>query len=143
MVNIKFRVRNQYKSVTFEECDFFNNTSISNQGVLYISGNDDDYKHTAIITILNSKIHHNHGDGYVVYLSNIVVIVNSSNFTDNVASAIYLVNSLLELHTAIFASNTADNGGALYIEQTSLSSFNTTMFSLSTIKLQNMEGQCT
>ena len=126
MVNIIFRVRNQYKSVTFEECDFFNNTSISNLGVLYISGNDDDYKYTATVTILNSKIHHNHGDGYVVYLSNIVVIVNSSNFTDNVASAIYLVNSLLELHTAIFANNTADNGGALYIEQTSLSSFNTT-----------------
>ena len=127
IVNIKFRHSNQDKSVTFEECEFYNNTSISNQGVFYISNDADQSLWSPTITILNSKIHHNYGYGKVIYLNNMGVTLNSSNFTDNVGSAIYLVNSnLVFAGTVIFANNTADNGGALYIEQGSHISFYTT-----------------
>ena len=127
IVYIQFRLSNQHNSVICEECKFFNNTSISNHGVFYIS-NDDDYRTVyATVTILNSNIHHNYGSGNIIYLSNMKVIVNSSNFTDNVASAIHLVKCYLQLTgTVIFANNTADNGGALYIEHVSINSWDTT-----------------
>ena len=126
IVNIQFSLSNQHNSVIFEECEFFNNTSVSNYGIFSIGNNDDTIAHTTI-TILNSKIHHNHGDGNIISLSNMQVAIESSNFTDNVASTIYLVNSKLEFAgTVVFANNTADNGGALYIEQGSHISFYTT-----------------
>ena len=126
VVSILFRASNQNKSVIFEECDFFNNTSASNHGVLHVSNDDDTTLYTTV-TILNSKIQHNHGDSNVIiYLSGTEVIVNSSNFTDNVGSSIHLVNCYLSFKSAIiFANNTADNGGALYIEPGSRISFDT------------------
>ena len=122
-VYIEFSASNQEESVLFEECEFFNNTSTSNHGAaLYVTSNDVD----ATITIMNSKIHHNHGGYSVIYSNNMNVAVDSSNFTDNIGSCIYLVNSyLLCAGTVMFAHNTADNGAALYIEPGSIAYFDT------------------
>ena len=118
--------------VIFEECEFFNNTSNHHGAALYINYDVDNigYDRNAInidvdnigynrnaINIQNSKIHHNHGDT-VIYSNNVGIDIYSSNFTDNVGSSIYLVNGFLTFTgVVIFANNTADNGGALYIDQ--------------------------
>ena len=110
------------QSIIFEDCEFFNNTNNSYHGAaFYISSNDDSY---TSFRILNSKIHHNYGDKSVIYLHNMHLILNSSNFTDNTASSIFLVSSDLECADGvIFANNIADNGGAIYIDQESRISF--------------------
>ena len=121
-ISIQFSASNQNKNIRVEGCKIFNNTSNSNRGAaFYIINNGDNsgITHTTVV-ILNSKIHHNHGDDSVIYVNNVDVTVNSSTFTDNVASAIYLVNSNLRcVGTVIFANNTADNGGAIYLDQVS------------------------
>ena len=125
---IQFGGSNQDKYVKFEECIFFNNTGNVNHGAaFYIINNGDNTGSTrTTIIILNSKIHYNHGDYSVIYVNNVDVTVNSSNFTDNVASAIYLVDSHLTcLGTVFFANNTAPNGGAIYIDQKSMISAET------------------
>ena len=67
---------------------------------------------------MKNKVYHNHGDDSVVYLNNMDVTINSSSFTDNVASAIYLVNiDLTCVGTTSFANNIADNGGAICMDQ--------------------------
>ena len=119
-VNIHFDASYQDKSVLIKECEFFNNTSTySDHGTaLYISYNNDYSNEHPSISIKNSKFHCNHGRYSVIYLNNMYLVVHSSNFTHNTASSIYLVNSNLECTgTVIFANNTADNGGAVYMAQ--------------------------
>ena len=104
-----------YLLVIFEECQFFNNTSKHHGAALYINYNSNDFVNYSL-NIQNSKIHHNHGDT-VIYSNGMDIDIHSSNFTDNVGSSIYLVNSVLKFTgVVIFANNTADNGGALYID---------------------------
>ena len=117
-VSIQHGAYDHSDSIWFIECEFFNNTS-SRGAAVYIDNSHDNGGNTAF-SILNSKIHHNHGDDSVIYLNNMYVTVHSSNFTDNVASAIYLVSSnLVQEGTVVFANNTADKGGAVYIDQES------------------------
>ena len=121
-VAIEFSGSNEDKCVKFEECKFFNNTGNSNHGTAsYILNKGDNTGNTrTTIVILNSQIDHNYGNYSVIYVNNVDITVKSSNFTDNVASAIYLVNSTLNCTgTVIFANNFADNGGAIYIDQRS------------------------
>ena len=120
-VNIRFDASYQdIKAVLIEECEFFNNTSTySDHGTaLYISYDNDYSNEQPSISIQNSKFHYNHGHYSVIYLYNMYLVVRSSNFTDNTASSIYLLNSNLECTgTVIFANNTAGNGGAVYMAQ--------------------------
>ena len=123
-VVIEFSGSNEDKFVKFEECKFFNNIGNTNHGTAtYILNKGDNTGNTrTTIVILNSQIHNNSGNYSIIYVNNVDITVNSSNFTDNVASAIYLVNSTLNCTgTIIFANNTADNGGAIYIDQKSRS----------------------
>ena len=103
----------------FEECEFFNNTA-HRGAALYIenfsySGDN--------IVILNSKIHHNTADDSVVYINSksdkeyMIVTVNGSNFTNNIATCIHLVQSYLVCEDVVFANNIADNGAAVYIDE--------------------------
>ena len=43
--------------------------------------------------------------------------VNASNFTNNIATSIHLVQSYLVCEGVIFASNIADNGAAIYVDE--------------------------
>ena len=103
----------------FEECEFFNNTA-HRGAALYIenySYNGDN------IVILNSKIHHNTADDSIVYINSksekayMAVTVNGSNFTNNTATCIHLVQSQLVCEDVVFANNIADNGAAVYIDE--------------------------
>ena len=115
-VNIQFS-SSTYNSVIFEECEFFNNTS-NHGAALYINNKYDNGDLTVSTTIRNSKVHYNHGDDTVIYMNHMDINIDSSNFTDNVGSSIYLVDSFLKCTgVVIFANNTADNGAALYLDQ--------------------------
>ena len=128
-IDIHFSASNYNRLVIFEECEFFNNTSYQHGAAFYINSNDDNSGIASVtVNIQNSKIHHNHGDT-VIYLNNLRIFVNSSNFTDNVGSSIYLINSFLECGSAvIFTNNTADNGGALYTDQATQFDFRYTAY---------------
>ena len=103
----------------FEECEFFNNTA-HRGAALYIENHS--YNGDNIV-ILNSKIHHNTADDSIVYINSksekedMTVTVNGSNFTNNIATCIHLVQSQLVCEGVVFANNTADNGAAVYIDE--------------------------
>ena len=109
----------QQNFLIFEECDFFNNTS-HRGAALYIENVS---YNGGTVTILNSKFDHNSAEDSVIYIScnsysdYVVVTVESSSFTDNVASCIHLVQSVLTCKDVVFANNTADSGAAIYIDQ--------------------------
>ena len=71
------------------------------------------------IIIINSKIHNNLAYDSVVYVNtkNMEVDLISSGFTNNVGSCMYLLQSHLLCRSVVFANNSVDNGGALYIGQ--------------------------
>ena len=114
-VNIQFSSSTSDFLVIF--CEFFNNTS-NHGAALYINNKGDNSETSVITTIQNSKVHYNHGDDTVIYLNHVEIDIDSSNFTGNVGSSIYLVDSVLKFTgVVIFANNTADNGAALYLDQ--------------------------
>ena len=105
--------------LVFKECNFFNNTS-HRGAALYIENSS---HNGGTITILNSGFHHNTAEDSIVYISSnsyddyIMVIVELSSFTDNAASCIHLIQSVLTCKDVVFANNTADIGAAIYIDQ--------------------------
>ena len=103
--------------VTLQECDFSNNTSYGRGAAICID-NDSIY-HGVPITILNSKFHHNFAYDSIIYMNskNTSLGLISSNFTDNVASCVHLLQSHLFCESVVFANNIADNGAALFIDQ--------------------------
>ena len=109
----------QHNSLIFKECDFFNNTS-HRGAALYI----ENFSYNGgTITILNSKFDHNSADDSIIYINSksykeyMRVTVESSIFTNNVASCIHLIQSKLTCKNIVFANNTADIGAAVYIDQ--------------------------
>ena len=121
-VYIQYSARISQSDLIFEECDFFNNTS-HRGAALYI----EIFSYNGVsITISNSKIHHNTADDSVIYINSksdkdyMIVTVNSSNFTNNIASCIHLVQSDLTCGDVVFANNIADNGAAVYVDQGSV-----------------------
>ena len=125
-VYIEYSILNHLSSVTFQDCEFYNNTS--NRGSAFCIINN--YNGYTTVNILNSKIHHNIGSGSVIYVDSnkvvdsMIVIVISSNFTNNVGSSMRLLYSHLICQSAVFANNTADNGAAIYIDQGSVAYIN-------------------
>ena len=92
-IYIEYRISNHQSSVTFEDCKFYNNTSIRGAAFSIIN-NYDGY---TLVKILNSKIHHNIGSDSVIYIDSnkavdsIIVWITSSNFTNNVGSSMHLL----------------------------------------------------
>ena len=125
-VYIEYSILNHLSSVTFQDCEFYNNTSIRGSAFCIINN----YNGYTTVNILNSKIHHNIGSGSVIYVDSnkvvdsMIVIVISSNFTNNVGSSMRLLYSHLICQSAAFANNTADNGAAIYIDQGSVAYIN-------------------
>ena len=121
-IYIEYNFYNHQSSITFQDCEFYNNTSI--RGAAFCIMNN--YNGYTIVSILNSKIHHNIGDGSVIYVDSnkavdsMIVSITSSNFTNNVGSSIHLLYTHLICLSAVFANNIADNGAALYIDQGSV-----------------------
>ena len=103
----------------FEECEFFNNTA--HRGAALSIENYSDKGNSIII--LNSKIHHNTADVSVVYINSnserehMAVTVNGSNFTNNIATCIHLVQSQLVCEDVVFANNIAHSGAAIYVDE--------------------------
>ena len=115
-VYIKYSILNHLSSVTFQDREFYNNTSICGSAFCIINN----YNGYTTVNILNSKIHHNAGSGSVIYVNSnkvvdsMIVIVISCNFTNNIGSSMRLLYSHLICQSAVFANNTADNGAAIY-----------------------------
>jgi len=119
-VYIRYSIVSLQNYLIIEGCDFFNNTSHSGAALCIT---DNSMNGNTTVMILNSKIYHNIGDNNVIYIDSygfksiMTVIVESSNFTYNVASSMYLLQSNLICKNVVFAHNIADNGAALYIDQ--------------------------
>ena len=114
-VVIQYYVTFAENVLTFKECEFFNNTSIRG-AAFYIDNYIDNIADT---TIIDSKIHHNIADDTVVYLNHMHINLISSNFTNNIGSSMYLLQSYLKCDNVTFANNSADNGAALYLDKDS------------------------
>ena len=115
-------------SILIAECKFVRNKSTSHGAALYIDTKNGDDS----IQISNTIFEHNLGDYSVIYLQgffhplrrpnplnyNQPVIINTSNFTNNIGSSIYLSSCDLQLlGNVLFQNNTAENGGAMYLYQ--------------------------
>ena len=114
-------------SILITRCNFVNNNSPSYGAALYI----DTRNHNDNIQIINTIFDQNAG-GSAVYLKGFMyplqrlhavnhkqpVIIKSSNFTNNIGSSIYLSSCDVELlGNLLFKNNTAENGGAMYVDQ--------------------------
>ena len=111
-------------------CIFFNNTAVHG-AALYIvcqsSIGTDQANMNFVGNIEHSTFDHNVADESVVHIDlltrflNQMTMVNTSNFTRNIGVCIYLVQCRLTLgRDVLFMNNTADNGGALYIDESSI-----------------------
>ena len=112
--------------ILIKECEFVNNTA-GRGAAMYIDINSINF--LSAIIIINSKIHNNLAYDSVVYVNtkNMEVDLISSGFTNNVGSCMYLLQSHLLCRSVVFANNSADNGGALYIGQGSTISYGETV----------------
>ena len=115
-------------SILITRCNFVSNKSPSYGAALYIDTRNDNDN----IQIVDTNFHQNVG-GSAVYLKGFMyplvqrpnpinhkqpVIIKSSNFTNNVGSSIYLSSCDVELSgNLLFRNNTAENGGAMYVDQ--------------------------
>ena len=115
-------------SIIITDCKFINNKSPGHGAALYIDTRNDNDN----IQIENTIFDHNVGGNSVVYLQGFLhlllrsnpinynqpVIINNSNFTNNVGSSIYLSSCDVKLSgNSLFKNNTAENGGAMYVDQ--------------------------
>ena len=116
-------------SIFLTRCNFVSNKSPSYGAALYI----DTRNHNDNIQIINTIFDQNVG-GSAVFLKGFMyplqqfhavnhkqpwpVIIKSSNFTNNTGSSIYLSSCDVELSgSLLFRNNTAENGGAMYVDQ--------------------------
>ena len=93
-----------------------------------------DSSHTNV-EITGTSFNHNSGDRSVVYIAqggfssnnNIVVQLNASTFANSVGSSLYLSACDVYLSEALtFKNNTAENGGAMYMDQGTTMTMNST-----------------
>ena len=114
---------NSYYDILLEECEFVDNKSPGHGAALNIYTEDFDI---SSIEIVNTSFNRNIAGSSVVYIaqesflldSNKILQVNTSSFTNNVASSMYL--SACDMHLSgvvLFKNNTAENGGAIYLDQ--------------------------
>ena len=110
-------------SILLNKCKFVNNSSPGHGAALYVDTQDSSYTQ---IVIIDTSFDHNNGDRSVVYIAqggfsstnNIDVQLNASAFTNSVGSSLYLSACDVYLsETSTFKNNTAENGGAMYMDQ--------------------------
>ena len=111
-------------NISLKQCVFVSNLSPVSGAVLYISMMffDDGY-----VQIVKSNFDQNIAGNGVVYITqngctqesnDMEVFVSVSEFTNNVASSMYLSACQLGLSgIVLFKNNTAKNGGAMYVDQ--------------------------
>ena len=114
---------NNYYDILLEECEFVNNKSPGHGASLYIYTRDFSISN---IQIANTSFNQNMAGSSIVYIaqesffldSNKILLVNSSTFTNNVASSMYLSACDMALSgVVLFENNTAENGAAMYLDQ--------------------------
>ena len=114
---------NSYYNILLEECEFVNNKSPGHGASLYIYTRDFAISN---LQIANTSFNHNIAGSSVVYIAqeslflddNKMLLVNDSNFTNNVASSLYLSACDTELSGDIlFKNNIAEFGAAMYLDQ--------------------------
>ena len=125
ILHIKLRGNgNSNSNISLRHCEFISNVSPGDGAVLYISMI---YFYDGYIQIVENHFDQNIAGNSVVYITqngctkegnNMQVFVTASEFTNNVASSMYLSAFELELSgTVLFENNTAKNGGAMYVDQ--------------------------
>ena len=125
VLDIKLRGNSESNSnIVLRSCEFVSNMSLGDGAVLSISLI---YFYDGYIQILENHFDQNIAGNSVVYItqigctqesSDMQVFVSASEFTNNVASSMYLSAFELELSgTVLFKNNTAKNGGAMYVTQ--------------------------
>ena len=110
--------------IRLEKCKFVSNVSPGHGAALYIYSED---FRTSSIDIIDTRFDQNIASSSIVYIEQLVrnseedriqVQLNSSTFTNNIASSMYLSSCDVTLSGVIlFKNNTAENGGAMYINQ--------------------------
>ena len=111
-------------SIYVAGCNFEGNKSPGNGAALYI----DTKNKNDNLEIANTIFDKNNAGYSVVYLQGFlcscklypcpVVMIKTTNFTNNVGSSLYLSSCFVKLSgNLLFENNTAENGAAMYVEQ--------------------------
>ena len=113
-----------FYDIHLENCKFLSNVSPGHGAALYIYSEDFG---TSSVDIIDTRFDQNIASSSIVYIEQlgrdsevnyIQVQLNSSTFTNNVANSVYLSSCDVTLSGVIlFKNNTAENGGAMYINQ--------------------------
>ena len=110
--------------ILLKKCEFVNNQSPALGAVLYFR-----IKNYAYVQIQDVNFNQNIGDSGIVYIDTIQsdfphnnikikLIVNTLTFTNNIGSSMFLSACDMEMSgILLFKNNTAENGGALYLNQ--------------------------
>ena len=114
--------RNSF-NIYIEECQFVGNKSPGHGAALYIYTDFND----GYIQINHTNFDQNVGGSSILYITQdgftqdnnkIQLLVNTSAFTNNTASSMYLSTCEVKLSGELqFMNNTAENGGAIYLDQ--------------------------
>ena len=104
-------------SILVMGCKFIRNMSPGHGSALYIDTKNDNDS----VQIANTTFDQNMAFNSVVYLKGFLlqpVVISNSNFTNNLGSSMYISSCDVKLVGIIsFKNNTADNGGAIYVDQ--------------------------
>ena len=126
-VSLPFK-NGSYHRIFITGCRFIINKSSGHGAAMYIDTQND----CDDIQITNTTFEQNVGGYSVVYLKGFLrpfipncrvnynrpVIINSSTFTDNIGSSLYLSSCNVKLSgSLLFSNNRAENGGAIYVNQ--------------------------
>ena len=118
-----FSDTNTYSRILIKECEFVSNQSPGHGAVLYVLTN---YSNDGYLQMVDTTFDQNIAGNGVVYIAqdgfswgnNIHVRLNTSTFTNNVGSSMYL--SACDMHLSgnlLFKNNRGENGGAIYLNQ--------------------------
>ena len=116
-----------YTDIALDGCNFFNNTSVRGAAI-YISLQaveypDDEY---LVTSFKRSVFDHNIADESIIFIDSPtggvakIITISASDFTNNVGVCMFLSQCELTLVGDVsFLNNSANSGGALYIDETS------------------------
>ena len=101
---------------------YINSSSAQSRGVaLYIGSYQSSSLSDIHVLIFNSTFAYSASTDSVVYAESSSINVSSSNFTDNIGCSMHLSSCYLVLcETVVFKNNKADNGAALYLEESTI-----------------------
>ena len=113
-------------TILLKKCDFVNNQSPGQVAVLYFLAENFIDAH---VQIQDTNFNQNKGGSSVIYIAmtqkdvmhnniKIKLMVNTSSFTNNIGSSIYLSACDMKMSgILLFKNNTAENGGALHLKR--------------------------